>query len=154
MANSVTCGVFSNASSYRSDCPPTIYFVSKLARIDTSERSYSNERVFQQVATNGFGDLKAVILMSKTKNTENHRTSSKMQNYNHYLVENPNETRTCICIECRSTAKRNIHSQQIMLSIWWDSKGVVYYVLLKSNETISTSVKQFGTCMNDAEQSR
>jgi histone-lysine N-methyltransferase SETMAR len=36
-----------------------------------------------------------------------------------------------------STAKRNIHSSKIMLCIWWDQKGVVYYELLKPSETIT-----------------
>lgn len=36
-----------------------------------------------------------------------------------------------------STAKPNIHSAKIMLCIWWDQLGVVYYELLQPNETIT-----------------
>jgi len=36
-----------------------------------------------------------------------------------------------------STAKPNIHGKKLMLCIWWDQLGVVYYELLKSNETIT-----------------
>ena len=36
-----------------------------------------------------------------------------------------------------STAKRNIHGKKLMLCIWWDQLGVVYYELLKPNETIT-----------------
>lgn len=36
-----------------------------------------------------------------------------------------------------STAKPNIHGAKLMLCIWWDQLGVVYYELLKSNETIT-----------------
>lgn len=36
-----------------------------------------------------------------------------------------------------STAKPNIHGSKVMLSIWWDQLGVVYYELLKPNETIT-----------------
>ena len=36
-----------------------------------------------------------------------------------------------------STAKPNIHGAKLMLCIWWDQKGVVYYKLLKPNETIT-----------------
>jgi [histone H3]-lysine36 N-dimethyltransferase SETMAR len=35
------------------------------------------------------------------------------------------------------TAKPNIHGAKLMLCIWWDQKGVVYYELLKPNETIT-----------------
>ena len=36
-----------------------------------------------------------------------------------------------------STPKRNIHGSKLMLCIWWDMHGVVYYELLKPNETIT-----------------
>lgn len=36
-----------------------------------------------------------------------------------------------------STAKPNIHGSKVMLCIWWDQKGVVYYELLKSGQTIN-----------------
>jgi len=36
-----------------------------------------------------------------------------------------------------STAKPNIHRKKLMLCIWWDQLGVVYYKLLKPNETIT-----------------
>jgi len=36
-----------------------------------------------------------------------------------------------------STAKPNIHGKKLMLCIWWDQLGVVYYELLKPNETIT-----------------
>jgi len=35
-----------------------------------------------------------------------------------------------------STAKQNIHGSKVMLCIWWDQLGVVYYELLKPTETI------------------
>ena len=31
----------------------------------------------------------------------------------------------------------NIHAAKIMLCIWWDQVGVIYYELLKLNETIT-----------------
>ena len=37
----------------------------------------------------------------------------------------------------KSTAKPNIHGAKVMLCIWWDQKGVLYYKLLKSGETIN-----------------
>lgn len=36
-----------------------------------------------------------------------------------------------------STAKPNIHGSKLMLCIWWDQQGVVYYELLQSNERIT-----------------
>ena len=39
-----------------------------------------------------------------------------------------------------STAKPNIHGKKLLLCIWWDQLGVVYYELLKPNETITGAV--------------
>lgn len=36
-----------------------------------------------------------------------------------------------------STAKPNSHGKKLMLCIWWDQLGVVYYELLKPSETIT-----------------
>jgi len=38
------------------------------------------------------------------------------------------------------TAKPNIHGKKLMLFIWWDQLGVVYYELLKSNEAITEAL--------------
>ncbi|GBP41589.1 Mariner Mos1 transposase [Eumeta japonica] len=35
-----------------------------------------------------------------------------------------------------SSAKPNIHGSKLLLCIWWDQQGVIYYELLKPNETI------------------
>ena len=37
----------------------------------------------------------------------------------------------------KSTAKPNIHGAKVVLCIWWDQKGVLYYELLKPAETIN-----------------
>ena len=36
-----------------------------------------------------------------------------------------------------STVKLNIHGKTLILCIWWDQLGIVYYELLKPNETIT-----------------
>lgn len=36
-----------------------------------------------------------------------------------------------------STAKPNIHGSKLLLCIWWDQQGVIYYELLKPKETIT-----------------
>ena len=40
----------------------------------------------------------------------------------------------------RYTAKGKIHGKKLLLCIWWDQLGVVYYGLLKPNETIAGTV--------------
>ena len=37
--------------------------------------------------------------------------------------------------ELTSSAKPNNHGSKLLLCIWWDQKGVIYYELLKTNET-------------------
>ena len=37
----------------------------------------------------------------------------------------------------KSTAKPNIYGAKVMLCIWWDQKGVLYYELLKPGENIN-----------------
>ena len=37
----------------------------------------------------------------------------------------------------KSTVKPNIHAAKVMLCIWWDQKGVLYYDPLKPGETIN-----------------
>lgn len=36
-----------------------------------------------------------------------------------------------------SVAKPNIHGSKLLLCIWWDQKGVIYYELLKPHETVT-----------------
>ena len=51
--------------------------------------------------------------------------------------------RPCIIIlshASSSSAKPNIHGTKLMLCIWWDQLGVMYYGLLKPNETITGEV--------------
>ncbi|UYV75796.1 hypothetical protein LAZ67_13001380 [Cordylochernes scorpioides] len=41
-----------------------------------------------------------------------------------------------------STAKPNIHGKKLMLCIWWDQLGVIYYELLQPNETTTGELYQ------------
>lgn len=36
-----------------------------------------------------------------------------------------------------SQPKRDIHCEKVMLCVWWDQKGVVFYELLNTNETVT-----------------
>ena len=38
---------------------------------------------------------------------------------------------------CMSSGQPNIHAAMVMLYIWWDQVGVIYYEPLKPNETIT-----------------
>jgi len=53
-----------------------------------------------------------------------------------------------------STSKRNIHGKKIMLCIWWDMKGVVYYELLNHNETINVTFYQLERLNDELMQKR
>lgn len=40
----------------------------------------------------------------------------------------------------QATSKAGLHPKKIMLSVWWDYKGVIYYELLPSGKTIDSTV--------------
>ena len=40
----------------------------------------------------------------------------------------------------QTISKAELHQKKIMLSIWWDYKGIVYFELLPNNRTINSDV--------------
>ena len=44
------------------------------------------------------------------------------------------------CDKPLPTPKAGLHPKKVMLCIWWDWKGVVYYELLPQGETINSEV--------------
>ena len=40
----------------------------------------------------------------------------------------------------RSTSKADIHQKKVMLSVWWDFKGIFCFELLPRNQTINSNV--------------
>lgn len=40
----------------------------------------------------------------------------------------------------KTAAKAGLHPKKVMLCIWWDYKGVIYYELLPENETITSKI--------------
>ena len=38
------------------------------------------------------------------------------------------------------SAKPEIHQKKVMLCVWWDQKGIIYYELLNPKETINASI--------------
>ena len=39
-----------------------------------------------------------------------------------------------------SISKADIHQKKVMLSVWWDFKGILYFELLQSNQAINSNV--------------
>ncbi|GFW22092.1 mariner Mos1 transposase [Trichonephila clavipes] len=40
----------------------------------------------------------------------------------------------------RNSSKTKFHQQKVLLCLWWDRKGPVYYELLKQGKTINTDL--------------
>lgn len=40
----------------------------------------------------------------------------------------------------QNTSKADIHQRKVMLSVWWDFKGIVYFELLARNQTINSDI--------------
>ena len=40
----------------------------------------------------------------------------------------------------QTTSKAGIHRKKVLLSVWWDYKGIVYFELLPPNRTINSVV--------------
>ena len=40
----------------------------------------------------------------------------------------------------QSTSKADIYQKKVMLSVWWDFTGIVYFELLPRNQTINSNV--------------
>ena len=40
----------------------------------------------------------------------------------------------------QSTSKADIQQKKVMLSVWWDFKGIVYFELLPRNQTVNSNV--------------
>lgn len=66
-----------------------------------------------------------------------HRIVTGDEKWIHY--DNPKRKRSYVKPgqPAKSTAKPNIHGAKVMLCIWWDQKGALYYELLKSGQTIN-----------------
>ncbi|GFU82615.1 histone-lysine N-methyltransferase SETMAR [Trichonephila clavipes] len=58
--------------------------------------------------------------------------------------------------EPTQTSKADIHQKKVLLSVWWDYKGIVYFELLSPNRTISSDVyiEQLTKLNNAVEEKR
>lgn len=56
----------------------------------------------------------------------------------------------------QTTSKAGIHQKKILLSVWWDYKGIVYFELLPPNRTINSVVyiEQLMKLNNTVEEKR
>jgi len=70
------------------------------------------------------------------------------------LYDNPKRKKSLIdrSQPSTSTPKPNIHAKNVLPCIWWNWKGVLYYDLLQSCETITTDrcQQQLPTNLSDA----
>ncbi|GBP44927.1 Mariner Mos1 transposase [Eumeta japonica] len=66
-----------------------------------------------------------------------HRMVTSDEKWIHYDNPKRRESWGLPGLASTSTAKPNIHGKKLMLCIWWDEVGVVYYELLNPNETIT-----------------
>ena len=81
--------------------------------------------------------MSEILLESHKKKLFLHRIVTGDEKWIHY--DNPKRKKSHVkpSQPAISTAKPNIHGAKVMLCIWWDQKGVLYYELLKPDETIN-----------------
>ncbi|UYV73289.1 SURF4, partial [Cordylochernes scorpioides] len=91
--------------------------------------------IFQlnECVRSGLHGLKVEVLIWKTKKDLESHQNEKWVHYDRATYGYPGHASS-------STAKPNIHDGKIMLCIWWDQLGVVYYELLQMNERITGEV--------------
>ena len=60
------------------------------------------------------------------------------------------------CEPAQTTLKADIHQKKVLLSVWWDYKGIVYFELLPPNRTINSVVyiEQLTKLNNAVEEKR
>ena len=56
----------------------------------------------------------------------------------------------------QTTSKADIHQKKVLLSVWWDYKGIIYFELLPPNRTINSDVyiEQLTKLNNAVEEKR
>lgn len=73
------------------------------------------------------------------------KTLLKKQNRNGFLhriitggekwIQYDSPKRKAVCQPSTSQPKQDIHGEKVLLTIWWDQLGVIYYEVLRSNQT-------------------
>ncbi|UYV70751.1 SETMAR [Cordylochernes scorpioides] len=78
-----------------------------------------------------------LLLKRQNRKSFLHRIVTGDEKWIHY--DNPKRRKSSVKPghASTSTAKPNIHGKKLMLCIWWDQLGVIYYELLQPKETIT-----------------
>ena len=86
--------------------------------------------------------MSEMLLARNKKKSFLHRIVTGDEKWIHY--DNPKKRKSWVKPgePSTSTAKPNIHGKKLMLCIWWEQLGVVYYKLLKPSETITGALYQ------------
>ena len=81
--------------------------------------------------------MSEMLLERHKKKSFLHRIVTGDEKWIHY--DNPKRKKSYVQPgqPAKSTAKPNIHGAKVMLCIWWDQNGPLYYELLKSGQTIT-----------------
>ena len=81
--------------------------------------------------------MSEMLLERHKKKSFLHRIVTRNEKRIHY--DNPKCKKSYVKLgqPVKSTAKPNIYGAKVMLCIWWDQKGVLYYELLKPGGTIN-----------------
>ena len=81
--------------------------------------------------------MSEMLLERHKKKSFLHRIITGDEKWIHY--DNPKRNKSYVKPgqPAKSTAKPNVHDAKVMLCIWWDQKGVLYYELLTPGETIN-----------------
>jgi len=94
----------------------------------------------------------ALILLSKLRKTDFlHKIIQAMKSG---FLMNLKHRKSCVDPGSTSTPKPNIYAKKVLLCIWWDWKGVLYYELLQPGEPIRllpTTIDQFKRCIRRKE---
>lgn len=78
-----------------------------------------------------------ILLQRQERTRFLHRIITGDEKWIHFINPDPKKHWVSPGQRVQGTPVRNIHGKKVMLCIWWDQKGVLYYELLKPGETVT-----------------